>query len=88
MARNGRGRRVVQRCEVFRSNAYVEAHANEVKAFTVIDDFDRDELAARKLLTGRAELDKVEARYQHLVAKYGGNRHGRRRARAEASKKR
>lgn len=46
-----------------------------------------DAALVKKLLTGRAELDENEARYRQLAQKYGGNRKARRRARAEARKK-
>ena len=43
---------------------------------------------AAGLLVERQRSDETEAVYRQLVAKYGGNRHGRRRARAEARRKR
>lgn len=48
---------------------------------------EEDAATVKKLLTGRQEIDEREARYRQLVSKYGSNRKGRRRARAEANRK-
>lgn len=49
---------------------------------------EEDAATVKKLLTGRQGIDEAEARYRQLLSKYGNNRRGRRRARAEARKKR
>lgn len=49
------------------------------------DETARSHIAA--MLAERNELDARDVRYRKLVAEYGGNRHARRRARAEVRKK-